>query len=285
MKNLNILIDNRPSPANRSHLLTEHGLAIWFEKDQKKWLIDTGASAAFIQNAEQLGIPVSQADYLVLSHNHNDHTGGLEDFFKHNTKAAVHASEWIKKSTCYSMKEETPKEISTNKKWLNDYAHRFVWHPQENVYLTEHVALLGNIPSDYPLPAGNKTLYWQYNKEFLPDPFHHELAVLIHSGCGDIVISSCTHKGILNTLQAAKNFSGKAPLYFIGGLHLKDGMEPEQGIARMAKILNTTYPGIHIYTGHCTDDKSFDMLKIHMQNKLTLFHSGYPFGQFCQQIM
>ena len=81
----------------------------------------------------------------------------------------------------------------------------------ENVYLTEHVALLGNIPSDYPLPAGNKTLYWQYNKEFLPDPFHHELAVLIHSGCGDIVISSCTHKGILNTLQAAKNFSGKAP--------------------------------------------------------------------------
>ena len=139
------------------------------------------------------------------------------------------------------MKEETPKEISTNKKWLNDYAHRFVWHPQENVYLTEHVALLGNIPSDYPLPQATKPCTGNTIKNFCP-------TLPSRTGCThSLRLRRYCHFQLytqrhLKYITGSKELFRKSSLYFIGGLHLKDGMEPEQGIARMAKILNTTYP-------------------------------------------
>ncbi len=285
MKNAYILVDNRPAPVSPSRFLTEHGLAIFFEADNKKWLVDTGASGAFLENATLLGLDIAQVDCLILSHNHNDHTGGLEHFFKHNKTASVYLSEWIKKSSCYSIKEGTPKDIGIDREWLRTYENRFVYHPKQNVFLTKNVALLGDIPSIYPLPMGNTTLGLQYDGKHIPDPFDHELALLVHTPCGEVILSSCTHKGILNTLEAARVFAGKPPSFFIGGLHLKDDLKSKEQLATLSDFLKKEYPKLHIYTGHCTGDASFGILEEQMPNQVTLFHSGYKFGQFCQQIM
>ncbi len=285
MKNAYILVDNRPAPVSSSRFLTEHGLAIYFEADNKKWLVDTGASGAFIENAALLGLDIAQVDCLILSHNHNDHTGGLEHFFKHNKTASVYLSQWIQKSSCYSIKEGVPKDIGIERDWLRTYENRFVYQPQQNVFLTKNVALLGDIPSIYPLPIGNSTLGLQYDGKHIPDPFDHELALLIHTPCGEVILSSCTHKGILNTLEAARVFSGQPPSFFIGGLHLKDNLESKEQLGTLSDFLKKGYPKLHIYTGHCTGDTSFGILEEQMPNQVTLFHSGYKFGQFCQQIM
>jgi 7,8-dihydropterin-6-yl-methyl-4-(beta-D-ribofuranosyl)aminobenzene 5'-phosphate synthase len=72
---ITVLMEHR---SLREGLATEHGLALWIEADGMRILFDTGQSGAFTGNAKALGIDLSQADFIVLSHGHYDHTGGLE---------------------------------------------------------------------------------------------------------------------------------------------------------------------------------------------------------------
>ena len=81
-----ILSDNRSSD---SRLSTEHGLSILLETERHKILLDTGASDVFIKNAEQLGIDLSDVDYVFISHGHSDHAGGLRYFLEYNRQAQV----------------------------------------------------------------------------------------------------------------------------------------------------------------------------------------------------
>ena len=69
-----VLVDNR---TNNPSLETEHGLSILLETEKHSILLDTGASDAFIRNAERLGKDLSTVDYVFVSHGHSDHAGGL----------------------------------------------------------------------------------------------------------------------------------------------------------------------------------------------------------------
>ncbi|POP32976.1 MBL fold metallo-hydrolase [Lactonifactor longoviformis] len=68
----------------------EHGLSFYIEAAGHKVLFDTGASNRFLINAEALGIDISQADTLVISHGHYDHGGGMEAFLEVNQKAGIY---------------------------------------------------------------------------------------------------------------------------------------------------------------------------------------------------
>ena len=81
-----ILSDNRSSD---SRLSTEHGLSILLETERHKILLDTGASDVFIKNAEQLGIDLSDVDYVFISHGHSDHAGGFRYILEHNKQVKV----------------------------------------------------------------------------------------------------------------------------------------------------------------------------------------------------
>lgn len=72
---ITVLIDNNPDP--ELSLCHEHGLSFYFEIDGLKWLFDVGASDQFSVNARKLDIAIKDVDYLILSHGHKDHTGGL----------------------------------------------------------------------------------------------------------------------------------------------------------------------------------------------------------------
>ena len=81
-----VLSDNR---SDDSRLSTEHGLSILLDTERHKILLDTGASDVFIRNAEQLGIDLSDVDYVFISHGHSDHAGGLRYILEHHQKALV----------------------------------------------------------------------------------------------------------------------------------------------------------------------------------------------------
>lgn len=106
MTNIHILIDDRPSSAGNEapKLLPEHGFSLYFEHLGKKWLLDTGASSQFINNAKNLGIDLSKVDHLVLSHVHYDHTGGLRSFLEINDRAPVYLSRTVQGNAYYSYK-------------------------------------------------------------------------------------------------------------------------------------------------------------------------------------
>src|SRR5665647_3863677 len=85
---MNVTVLSENTKLNKSKLNTEHGLSFLVEKDGNKVLFDTGGSkGTAIQNANVLNLELSQVDAVVISHGHNDHTGGLLDFFILNDDA------------------------------------------------------------------------------------------------------------------------------------------------------------------------------------------------------
>ena len=70
-------------------LMAEHGLSMLIEREGNLVLFDTGASSLFIDNAKYLGKEIEDIDFLILSHGHSDHTGGLKAFLNLNSKAKV----------------------------------------------------------------------------------------------------------------------------------------------------------------------------------------------------
>lgn len=78
---LTVLVDNHTSIDH--YYLGEPGLCYYIEDEDSRFLLDTGYSDIYIENARRLGIDLSDIDTIVLSHGHNDHTGGLPAYFEH----------------------------------------------------------------------------------------------------------------------------------------------------------------------------------------------------------
>jgi hypothetical protein len=83
-----VLVENTAQGAG---ILAEHGLAYWIEWPGHKVLFDTGQGNVLASNAYRMNIPLHEADAVVLSHGHYDHTGGLAEALKTNRLATVYA--------------------------------------------------------------------------------------------------------------------------------------------------------------------------------------------------
>ena len=283
-----VLVDN--NEGLDPHLQSEHGLSIYFEMDGFKWLLDVGASGKFAENAEVLGVDISDVDYLILSHAHADHTGGLSTFLQLNSKAKVFLSAKIDGRKYYSTRRGGRRDISIDYNLLSAYPDRFELI-SENTWLSPSVWLLTHIPDNFAVPKANATLYADDKK----DDFSHEIAVVVEESSGKTILSSCSHHGLLNTLSAV---SGPVHSY-IGGLHLVNSnpamqavdagstnspalasapllqYETPKDLAAIAETIRQTYPGLTIYTGHCTGSDAFRMLKAGLGEGIVQFHTGF----------
>ena len=72
---LTVLVDN--NTFIDKYFYGEPGLSFYIEDGFEKILFDTGYSELFIRTAKKLGIDLSTLTKVVLSHGHDDHTGGL----------------------------------------------------------------------------------------------------------------------------------------------------------------------------------------------------------------
>ena len=86
---LTVLLENTACSDEFAHA---HGLSILLETGSQNILLDMGPGAQFAENAQKLGIDLSQVDYSVLSHGHYDHGGGLDVFFRRNKTAPVYVA-------------------------------------------------------------------------------------------------------------------------------------------------------------------------------------------------
>ena len=187
-----ILSDNRSSD---SRLSTEHGLSILLETERHKILLDTGASDVFIKNAEQLGIDLSDVDYVFISHGHSDHAGGLRYFLEYNRQAQVIVSPdamsgkfFSKRGDLHSITTEWP-EIDDDRLILID----------QTCEIAEGLHAIAHIPQIHPMPKGNQKLYVQdANGDYIHDDFRHELALYADG----LLFTGCAHSGLENILAA-----------------------------------------------------------------------------------
>lgn len=98
-----------------SGLECEHGLSIFIEYKEKKYLLDAGQSGVFARNAEKLGSDLAAVDAAFLSHAHYDHGDGFAEFFCLNGHAKVYAREEGQKQDCYSVKRAQTVSGETDK--------------------------------------------------------------------------------------------------------------------------------------------------------------------------
>lgn len=67
---------------NCSFLKSEHGLSLYIKYNDKNILFDSGPSDVLIENSSKMGLNLEEIDYLILSHGHFDHGGGIIPFLK-----------------------------------------------------------------------------------------------------------------------------------------------------------------------------------------------------------
>lgn len=265
-----VLVDNLPHPVKQS-LETEHGLSIYIKTGVGKFLLDTGASDKFLHNAEIMGIDIADVDHLILSHAHKDHTGGLAAFIRNNSKAKIYLSSNIKGSAYYSTRRGARRDISIDYHLLQEHSERFVF-VSDNLHLTPSVGIICRIPRYHSLPLANSTLLADNE----PDLFDHEIALSVRVEEKTILLSSCTHLSLYNTLEACDI----TPSVFIGGMHLVDSddhnqFETEMDYRSISNIIRSEYPSLQIYTGHCTGTNARGALKRLLGEQFHTFYTGY----------
>jgi len=272
-----ILIDNNPDSEGK--FLTEHGISIYFEADGLKWLFDVGASPNFAINARKMGICIEDVDYLVLSHAHRDHTGGLEYFLHKNKKAIVFMAPLSSGQLFISYRKQIHHDITINHQIIADFADRFIF-AERDVSLSPNVTLIRNIPKNDPLPKANCLLFQTDGEIERADDFRHEIALAVRTIKGVVLFSGCSHHGILNILRAvSKIFEGENIIATIGGTHLLDSdwyseFETNEEITNMANTILRQYPDMKLITGHCTGLRAQQLFSSGLAGRFELFHSG-----------
>lgn len=117
-------------------------------------------------------------------------------------------------------------------------------------------------------------------KGFVPDDFSHEQSLVLESARGLLIFNSCSHGGVANIVEEVRQaLPGKHIYAYIGGFHLKaPGVQEamnctEQEVEVLGKSLMQL--GIEkIYTGHCTGERGFQVLKGVLGEKLELLKTG-----------
>ena len=264
-----ILADNRTLDSKRFR--AEHSLAVLLQTADKQFLLDTGASDAFIANAEQLGIDLSTVDYVFLSHGHADHTGGLSAFLQVNIKAKVIVSPAAVSGSFFSSKGALH-SITAN--WPLEQMEGRTTYIEETQEFSEGIGVIAAIPQNHPLPKGDRNLLVGKDGKYCPDTFGHEIALFVDG----FLFTGCAHNGLENILEACP-----WPVNVVlGGFHLLDSQgentyESEEELKALANRLMEKYPRTVFYTGHCTEDVAFGTLKAVMGERLQHFHCGKRF--------
>ena len=272
-----VLIDNNPDPEGK--YLTEHGVSIYFEADGLKWLFDVGASPAFASNARKMGIDIRKVDYLILSHAHRDHTGGLDYFLRKNKKARVLMAPLEGGELYISYRKNIYHNITLDHSVIRVHAERFDF-ANSDLQLSPKVTLIRYIPVIEPLPKANCLLFQSDGFGERPDDFNHEIALTVTTSKGIVVFSGCSHHGLLNILHAAtQSTKVEKVVAIIGGTHLLDSdkymqFETTEEITGIADSISILYPGVNIITGHCTGLKAQQIFKESISDRFQLFHSG-----------
>ncbi len=212
-----ILIDNEK---NGKPYLCEHGLSIFIEFNGTNFLFDTGKSDAFLQNAKLLEKDIKKVDYVILSHGHSDHTGGLDAFLEINSTAKI----VLKKEALqnkWSKSTGTFRDISFPiKRTIHKLKSRVIW-AEEAQELIPNLLVLPNISKPKSHTFTDSFLFISKNDEMYTDTFEDELIVVGVENNKLIIFTGCAHNGVENIIQTAIDQTGIEEIELVvGGTHL-----------------------------------------------------------------
>ena len=230
--------------ACREDLTAEHGLSLYIETGKHRLLFDAGQSEAFAENAKKLNIDLKTVDTAVLSHGHYDHGGGLGQFLKINETAPV----WMSSHAFEPHYNASDRYIGVAEELKGNSRIRYAQGIQP---IGDGLTLYTRVPCVRPIRPFGLTV--REKGILVPEDFRHEQYLLVEEEGKRILLSGCSHRGILNILAHFR------PDVLIGGFHFMK-MDPEGPELERAAAELKGYPCTY-YTGHCTGQPQLETLK------------------------
>ena len=226
----------------------EHGLSLYIETERCRILFDTGQSDLFARNAEALGIDLSLVDVAVLSHGHYDHGGGLSAFLRLN----AHAPVMLHRCAFEPHFRADGTYIGLDRELLK--SDRLVFCEGKTV-IGEGLTLFDQNTAEKETDLGSFGLCMEQDGAVSPDDFRHEHYLLIEENGKRVLISGCSHKGILNIAHWF------CPDALVGGFHFSK-LPLDDTLTSYARRL-ASYPTDY-YTCHCTGVPQYEWMRKNM---------------------
>lgn len=252
-------------------VLFEHGLSYYIETEKHKLLVDCGQTEAFMENAKRLHVDLQSVDTVILSHGHYDHSGGILSFAEINFEVPIYMQQTAILPYYHKTEEEERYiGIDPNIKELSQ-----VKLVDGDLEIDEELVLFSGVKGRTLWPKGNLELKKKTGGEFIQDVFDHEQYLVIEEGNKRVLFSGCAHNGILNILAHYYQLYDSYPDAVVSGFHMKKKeytAEDDALITETAEKL-AKLP-IKFYTGHCTGEYAFDIMKKIMGDQLIYIHSG-----------
>jgi len=292
----------KDSPPGRT-LVSEFGLAMHVETRRgtqtRSTLVDFGFTPdALINNTELLGIDPSVLDALVLSHGHYDHFGGLVGFLqKHKSRLKPKLPLYVGGEDCFCSRQWTGPPVRGDFGVLDrqalKQANLSVTYAEGASLVADHGFTTGQIglrsfekllsPTAMKIGVeGGVGCYAERLPEnertqtVVPDQFRHELAIGFNlKGKGLVVLTSCSHRGVVNAVRQAQAASGIEKVHaLIGGFHLAPYQDDyvQQTVAALKEI-NIDY----VIPLHCTGEPFYDKARAEMPGKVLRSYTGTRF--------
>ena len=276
-----VLIDNIASftdgtpESPRRKLFGEWGLSVYVEFEGKRYLLDTGASHLFAKNARVMGVDLSKVDVGILSHAHYDHANGLAKFFALNKTAPFYLRKGAAEN-CYHAHKLFGKltyheYIGIHKGWLKRFADR-IRYVEGDMQIAPNVYLVPHKTAGLESIGERAHLSVKENGTYRYDSFDHEQSLVFDTPRGLFVMNSCSHAGADNIVKEIEmTFPDKRIYAILGGFHLfryKDG--EVRAFAERLRELDVQ----RIYTGHCTGDRAYGILREILGDRVQQMHCG-----------
>ena len=212
---------------------SDWGFSCLVEGAEKTILFDTGTKPeVLMHNTEVLGVDLNKVDLIVLSHGHGDHTGGLPAVLEKNPKVEVMFPVSFGADFAAMITKAGAAPRAINK-------------PVEicrNVFLTGEMG--GPIK---------------------------EMALVLETSRGLVVVTGCSHPGIVDILKRAREIRERPIHLVFGGFHLMNA--PEASI----KLILDAFEGLGVErcgATHCTGDRQIAMIKARFGDRYVPMGTG-----------
>ena len=268
--NITLLVDNKAGEG----LECVHGFAAWIRIRDRRILFDTGQKDVILKNSERLGINLADAEVLVLSHGHDDHTDNLADFYAINPTAPMYCGRNIDADRFCCR----PGEQALN--WSPPPSAKKIFEtlpPEQKhvldkpLYLLPGVAITGPVPRLTTFEDVGDALFLDIEAR-KPDPVSDDMSMWFETDKGLVILLGCCHSGVVNTVNYIRQVSGIEKISgIVGGMHLiRASKERMDKTLEAMKSWNMDF----LIPCHCTGDNAMQQMKDYLGDIVTFGHTG-----------